>query len=615
MKKKLLLLSVAVATVFTVNAQSSSRVGLTPKVNPNESNLIETGINFNGMDLTSKRTSYQSTKGTYTLTDTSKQVDYKRAYGNGNYYSGTSQYSNNIGYKLKVTNAVSPATGVNVPVLMQTYPLDYPATLTKIGVVLRSLNTTSADIDLRVYDKNFNEIGYKKLTVAYNANYAVQYFVFDSPIALTDTFNVEVSSYAEKDSLRVLTTGYYTSGMGTGSIAGSTLTVSAWTAYKGGFLVGKPITGTGVAANTQVTAQTGYMTYSVNNSQTVASTTITGEKYNFGGLLNTTLYVWNYPTSGNATPTPYYLFTDNSNPVETDLFMYPVLQYSINNTPTVDNHCLGTNNTVNVSLNYEKFQKNPLLSKLAFYINYLGKSKANGDYYYSSIAYKSDVNDTAWIDNSASVWGDSKTYTTPVVDTITVADFFWNYGIGGNPNQFIVDETKIAIGVNASASAGGNTTITSAQTATVTGAAAANGTIQWTENGAGSITAGATTLTPTYTPAVGDEGNAVLLTMTVTGAAPCAAQVQATYTVNVTTTTSVDENGVALLSVYPNPANNVVNIANLASNSNVTMMNSLGQVVYSAVASDKLSINTENLTEGVYFVRVNNQVVKVILSK
>ncbi|HEX9979635.1 MAG TPA: T9SS type A sorting domain-containing protein [Flavobacterium sp.] len=81
------------------------------------------------------------------------------------------------------------------------------------------------------------------------------------------------------------------------------------------------------------------------------------------------------------------------------------------------------------------------------------------------------------------------------------------------------------------ASAGGSTTVCQNQTAVVSGATASNGTISWTENGAGSITAGATTLTPTYTPAAADAGNAVTLTMTVSNA-PCS-PATATFTVNV----------------------------------------------------------------------------------
>jgi hypothetical protein len=47
--------------------------------------------------------------------------------------------------------------------------------------------------------------------------------------------------------------------------------------------------------------------------------------------------------------------------------------------------------------------------------------------------------------------------------------------------------------------------------------------IVWTENGAGSITAGANTLTPTYTPAAGDIGQTITFTLTGNGNGPCAA--------------------------------------------------------------------------------------------
>ena len=84
------------------------------------------------------------------------------------------------------------------------------------------------------------------------------------------------------------------------------------------------------------------------------------------------------------------------------------------------------------------------------------------------------------------------------------------------------------------ATAGGSQSICSNSTYTlvVNEATATNGTIAWTENGAGSITAGATTPTPTYTPAAGDAGNTVTLTMTVTSNNTCAPQIEtATYTI------------------------------------------------------------------------------------
>jgi len=66
-------------------------------------------------------------------------------------------------------------------------------------------------------------------------------------------------------------------GVVTGSIAGTTLTVTAVTS--GTLKVGQLITGTGVAANTFITGLLtgagGIGTYTVNNTQTVASTAIT----------------------------------------------------------------------------------------------------------------------------------------------------------------------------------------------------------------------------------------------------------------------------------------------------------------------------------------------------
>jgi hypothetical protein len=91
--------------------------------------------------------------------------------------------------------------------------------------------------------------------------------------------------------------------------------------------------------------------------------------------------------------------------------------------------------------------------------------------------------------------------------------------------------SSVTVNSTPTAGAGGSQTICSNGTATVSGASSSNGTISWADNGAGSITAGNTTLTPTYTAAAGDAGNAVTLTMTVSNS-PCVAAT-ATYTVNV----------------------------------------------------------------------------------
>ena len=84
------------------------------------------------------------------------------------------------------------------------------------------------------------------------------------------------------------------------------------------------------------------------------------------------------------------------------------------------------------------------------------------------------------------------------------------------------------------ASSPGSQTICENLGATVSGASATNGTISWSENGQGSITSGANTLTPTYTSTSADQGNAVTLTMTVTSNNTCAPQTATSnYTINV----------------------------------------------------------------------------------
>jgi gliding motility-associated-like protein len=60
------------------------------------------------------------------------------------------------------------------------------------------------------------------------------------------------------------------------------------------------------------------------------------------------------------------------------------------------------------------------------------------------------------------------------------------------------------------------------------------GSIVWTENGQGSITSGANSLTPTYTAAAGDAGSVVTLTMTVTSTNTCTNQTdQAIYNIRI----------------------------------------------------------------------------------
>lgn len=104
------------------------------------------------------------------------------------------------------------------------------------------------------------------------------YKTTNSPVAPTH-MAIGIGNSATTDATLTALQNEYTTATVTGSIAGTTLTV---TAHTSGFLgIGSTISGTGVTGGTTITAYgtatgTGTGTYTVSASQTVASTTITG---------------------------------------------------------------------------------------------------------------------------------------------------------------------------------------------------------------------------------------------------------------------------------------------------------------------------------------------------
>ncbi|MDD3686716.1 MAG: T9SS type A sorting domain-containing protein [Bacteroidales bacterium] len=73
---------------------------------------------------------------------------------------------------------------------------------------------------------------------------------------------------------------------------------------------------------------------------------------------------------------------------------------------------------------------------------------------------------------------------------------------------------------------------------------------------------------------------------------------------------NVENNVVSNISIFPNPANDVLNVAN-AENANITIVDMIGNVVATVDnASANQSINISNLANGTYFVRVNGEVFK-----
>ncbi|MDD2635183.1 MAG: Ig-like domain-containing protein [Bacteroidales bacterium] len=85
------------------------------------------------------------------------------------------------------------------------------------------------------------------------------------------------------------------------------------------------------------------------------------------------------------------------------------------------------------------------------------------------------------------------------------------------------------------------------------------------------------------------------------------------FTVDVVSSSKLDN--ISEISVYPNPANNVINVAN-AENENIVVLNMLGEVVANiSNASSNQAIDISNLSNGTYFVKVNSEVFKINLIK
>ena len=80
-------------------------------------------------------------------------------------------------------------------------------------------------------------------------------------------------------------------------------------------------------------------------------------------------------------------------------------------------------------------------------------------------------------------------------------------------------------------------------------------------------------------------------------------------------TVAVEENIAASVSVYPNPANDMFTVAN-AEGATIVVVNSLGQVVSSIEnAASNQTIDASNFANGTYFVKVNENVIKINVVK
>ena len=69
----------------------------------------------------------------------------------------------------------------------------------------------------------------------------------------------------------------------------------------------------------------------------------------------------------------------------------------------------------------------------------------------------------------------------------------------------------------------------------------------------------------------------------------------------------------AAFSIYPNPANNILNIISENANELITISDISGKIVYSEKTSDKQSsINISQLSAGMYIIRIGSKTAKFV---
>ena len=85
-----------------------------------------------------------------------------------------------------------------------------------------------------------------------------------------------------------------------------------------------------------------------------------------------------------------------------------------------------------------------------------------------------------------------------------------------------------------------------------------------------------------------------------------------------TLSTGVNENNLVEssdISVYPNPSNGLINIEMFTDAENITVLNSLGQIIQTKTVKGETLVSLELEASGVYFIRVETSKKQVITKK
>ena len=460
---KLLLLIFAFALSMSVYAQKRGTVSSYKYLQPYRgttelfekrlplSNEIKSEVNYSvakSGSLTSKK------RGAKTVQDTSRFFAFKRSFASPKtssvalqpyYYANTSDPS---------------LDSIELTTCYQIIPNINKSSVTYKGLTMQLVSANKkagfANVDVKVYDNTGATIAKATQKVIYNATtFGVYHIMFENPLTTSEDVYVSIEPQTANDSLYVATSGAYRNSSIACSIVGDKLTLispAPSTNLGTGFWNGQEVTGPGIPSGTKIVSyNSSTKEYTLSQVATdAANVVVSGVNLTFDNLKyqGGMKYIKFPVVSGTKEPdfskqpievsdAIHWINTGTSSAPnwkahDAHITMYPIVEYAYAFNPLVDNKCLGTSKTVNVSYEdidgYSSVVKNPVLNQMAFYTALVGYSKKN-NYYYSNAATKSgSFKDT--LDNSNSKFAYIYTANTDdKVDTLVITDYMLPWGL------------------------------------------------------------------------------------------------------------------------------------------------------------------------------------------
>jgi hypothetical protein len=482
MKRKLLLSFAVFATALSVNAQkrgvnNHSLNGVkSPKHVSVVSNELETNNILQNVEL-NKTLDFKSAnkRGVKTVQDTSRFFTFKRS------FASPSTSSKQLFPYYYADPIDAKKDSIELTTVFQIVPNLNKSKVTYKGVTMQlvSLNKKQgfANVDIKVLDDKGATLAKATQKVLYSATaYGLHHFMFDKPLTTTEDIFLSIEPSTENDSIQILTSGAYRNSSISCNITGNKLTIATSSANVGtGFWTGQEITGTGIPAGTKIVGitpatQTTPAIYTISStlSSNLSNVVVSGVNLTFdalkqhGGIMYYKFPVISGTKKPDFTKAPsqsadylHWINTGTSTAAnwksyDANITLFPIVEYTYDVNPAVDNKCLGKNKVVNVTYAttdaYSSVAKNPVLNQMAFWSSLIGWNKKIG-YYYSiaGVNTKSGGVFKDTLDHSNATFAYKYTATTDANnDTLVVTDFMLPYGFF-KPASMVVNQSTFLL--------------------------------------------------------------------------------------------------------------------------------------------------------------------------